>query len=107
MPDNCVNEPLPHLLKAEKNIADSPAPLVWVYPVREFTTSHSEESLNEMYYGDKYICEAINNGFPLNCVVSTDIFLKTSLELYKKSVLISPVPQTDEVKQKLKLLTML
>lgn len=102
MPDNCVNEPLPHLLKAEKDIADSPAPLVWVYPVREFTTSRSEESLYEMYYGDKYISEAINNGFPLNCVVSTDIFLKTSLELYKKSVLISPVPQTEEIKQRLK-----
>ena len=102
MPDNCVNEPLPHLLKAEKDAADSPAPLVWVYPVREFTSSRSEDSLYEMYYGDKYICEAINNGFPLNCVVSTDIFLKTSLELYKKSVLISPIPQTDEIKQRLR-----
>ena len=101
MPDNCVNEPLPHLLKAEKDIADDIAPLVWVYPMREFTTSHSEETLYEMYYGDKYISEAINNGFPLNCVVSTDIFLKTSLDLYKKSILISPIPQTQEVRQRL------
>ncbi|MEE1007430.1 MAG: hypothetical protein U0L66_09620, partial [Acutalibacteraceae bacterium] len=69
MPDNCVNEPLPHLLKAEKDIADDIAPLVWVYPMREFTTAHSEEALYEMYFGDKYISEAINNGFPLNCVV--------------------------------------
>ena len=75
---------------------------MWVYPVREFTSSRSEDSLYEMYYGDKYICEAINNGFPLNCVVSTDVFLKTSLETYKKSVLISPIPQTEEIKQRLK-----
>ena len=101
MPDNCVNEPLPHLLKAEKDIADDIAPLVWVYPMREFTTAHSEEALYEMYFGDKYISEAINNGFPLNCVVSTDIFLKTSLDLYKKSILISPIPQTQEVRQRL------
>lgn len=102
MPDNCVNEPLPHLLKAEKDIADAIAPLVWVYPMREFTTSHSEDALYEMYYGDKYISEAINNGFPLNCVVSTDNFLKTPLEIYKKSILISPIPQTKEVFDKLR-----
>ena len=101
MPDNCVNEPLPHLLKAEKDIADGIAPLVWVYPMREFTTSHTEEALYEMYYGDRYISEAINNGFPLNCVVSTDNFLKTPLDIYKKSILISPVPQTKEVADKL------
>ena len=40
MPDNCVNEPLPHLLKAEKDIADDIAPLVWVYPMRGFTADH-------------------------------------------------------------------
>ena len=101
MPDNCVNEPLPHLLKAEKDIADDIAPLVWVYPMKEFTTSHSEDVLYEMYFGDKYISEAINNGFPLNCVVSTDNFLKTPLELYKKSILISPIPQTKEIADKL------
>ena len=102
MPDNCVYEPLPHLLKAEKDISDGIAPLVWVYPMREFTTSHSEEALYEMYFGDKYISEAINNGFPLNCVVSTDNFLKTPLELYKKSILISPIPQTKEIADKLR-----
>ena len=101
MPDNCVNEPLPHLLKAEKDIADDIAPFVWVYPMREFTTSHSEEALYEMYFGDKYISEAINNGLPLNCVVSTDNFLKTPLELYKKSILISPIPQTKEIADRL------
>ena len=101
MPDNCVNEPLPHLLKAEKDIADDIAPLVWVYPMREFTTSHLEEELYEMYFGDKYISEAINNGFPLNCVVSTDNFLKTPLEGYKKCILISPIPQTKEIADRL------
>ncbi len=101
MPDNCVYEPLPHILKAEKDISDSPAPLVWVYPMREYTTSHSEELLFEMYYGDKYISEAINNGFPLNCVVSSDIFLKNDLNLYKRSILVSPISQCSEILEKL------
>lgn len=101
MPDACVYEPLPHLLKAEKDSADAPAPLVWVYPVREFTSSSDADTLYEMYWGDQYIRHAINNGFPLNCVVSTDIFLKTDLSLYEKSILISPVPQSQEIADRL------
>ena len=101
MPDNCVYEPLPHLLNAEKNIADKPAPFVWVYPMKEYTTSKSEQTLKDMYFGDNYIKEAINSGFPLNCVVSTDNFLKTPLSVYKASVLVSPIPETIEVFDKL------
>lgn len=99
MPDCCVNEPLPHLLKAEKDAGDEPAPLVWIYPMREYTSASTEESLKGMYFGDKFICEAINSGLPLNCVVSTDNFLKHEQALYKKSILISPaISNTDVVK---------
>lgn len=100
-PDNCVYEPLPHILKAEKDIADDISPLVWVYPMREFTTTLDENHLKEMYFGDNYIKKAINNGLPLNCVVSSDIFLKTNLSIYKKSVLITPVQINKDVKAKL------
>ena len=102
MPDDCVNEPVPHLLKAEKDEADAPAPLVWVYPMREYTTSFSEDVLREMYLGDNYIRHAISAGLPLNCVVSTDNFLKTKPELYRSCILLSPVPETDAVAQKLR-----
>lgn len=93
MPDCCVNEPLPHILKAEKDASDEPAPLVWVYPMREYTTLEGSVLLEEMNLGDHYICDAINNGFPLCCVVSTDNFLKHDAEIYRKSILISPVPE--------------
>ena len=101
MPDICVNEPLPHLLKAEKNSADAPAPLVWVYPMREYTTSQNADLLCEMNLGDNYICDAINDGLPLCCVVSTDNFLKHGSEVYKKSILISPVPTEKAVLDRL------
>lgn len=97
MPDSCVNEPLPHLLKAEKDAADEPAPFVWVYPMREYTTSQDATLLKEMNLGDRFICDAINNGFPLCCVVSTDNFIKHGADVYKKSILISPVPENPEV----------
>ena len=101
MPDACVNEPLPHLLKAEKNSADAPAPLVWIYPMREYTTSSDAALLKEMNLGDNYVCDAINDGFPLCCVVSTDNFIKHNNEIYEKSILISPVPISSAVLDKL------
>lgn len=101
MPDQCVNEPLPHILKAEKNAADMPAPFVWIYPMREYTTSLDAELLREMNLGDNYICDAINDGFPLCCVVSTDNFLAHSADVYKNSVIISPAPESDEIALKL------
>ena len=101
MPDQCANECLPHLLKAEKNSPDSPAPIVWVYPMREYTSSNDASLLKEMHEGDNFICDAINNGFPLCCVVSTDNFLKHSADIYRSSMLITPVPINPAITDKL------
>lgn len=101
-PDACVNEPLPHILKAEKDIADSPSPIVWVYPMREFSSATSEAELSEMYYGDNFVIEMINDCFPLNCVVSADNFSKHDLSLYKSRILLSPAFQSENVLQKLR-----
>ena len=101
MPEACVNEPIPHLLKAKKDAPDAVCPAVWVYPMREFTTATDGEWLREMNEGDRFICESINNGLALNCVVSTDNFLKTSLEIYKSSVLISPIPMNNDILERL------
>ena len=101
MPDSCVYEPLPHLMKAEKDCADRPAPFVWVYPMREYATADTEQLLSEMYYGDMFICGAINSGFPLNCVVSADIFMKLPLSLFADSVLISPVQPNGAAQERL------
>lgn len=102
MPDACVNEPLPHLLKAEKDVSDEIAPLVWVYPMKEYTTARSAPQLREMNLGDHYICDAINDGLPLCCVVATDLFSGHDTKLYQKSLLISPVPEEKAVLEKLK-----
>lgn len=91
MPDSCVNEVIPHILKAEKDAPDEPAPLVLVYPFREYTTAVADsEGLREMYFCDSFMQDAINQGFPLATVVATDIFANHSLELYNKSVLVVP-----------------
>ena len=87
MPDACVNEPLPHILKAEKDFSDEPAPLVWIYPMREYTTSEDAELLREMNLGDSFIMNAINDGLPLCCVCSTDNFKSHRDAVYKKSII--------------------
>jgi hypothetical protein len=54
-----------------------------------------------MNTGDNFISSAINDGFPLCCVASTDNFLRHSISIYKKSTLISPAPESDEILHKL------
>lgn len=87
--------PRPYLLKAEKDAADELPFLVWVYPLREYTTAKDENSLYEMYYGDSFICDAINDGFPLNCVVDADIFRETDQSVYQGRILVVPTSLTD------------
>lgn len=93
MPDSCVYEPLPHILKAVKDMPDAPSPVVWVYPFREYNDYKDEKSINEAFFGDWFIRGAINNGFPLSTVVSTDNFIKNrKSSIYDASVIVSTVP---------------
>ncbi len=93
MPDACANEPIPHLLKASKETPDAPSPVVWVYPFDEYSSAKTEQDLKEMFSGDWFIRGAINNGLPMNTVVTTTNFTKHNKELYANSVLVSAVPK--------------
>ncbi len=96
MPDSCAYEVIPHLLKAEKNAPDEPAPLVLVYPLREYTTATEGSMLREMYFGDRFLEKAINVGFPITSVVSADFFARHDSTLYRKCVLLVPARLSDE-----------
>ena len=76
--------------------------MVLVYPMREYTTTGDDQMLREMYFGDVFVKEAINNGFPLATVVSTDNYMKHSDELYSECILVVPAAlENDAVKAKL------
>lgn len=92
MPDSCVYEPLPHILKAKKDAPDGVSPLVWVYPFKEYGAADSAEELSAMYSGDWFVRGAINCGLPLNQVVSDDNFAALDKTLFRGSVVITPVP---------------
>lgn len=98
MPTQVPNEVIPHILTARRNAPDAPGPFVWVYPFDEYHewAYEAPDRLSEIYSGDWVIRQAINNGFPLNTVVSTAGFvasLEKKPDLYRHAVLVSIAPQ--------------
>lgn len=97
MPDRVPREVTPLLLDALSHAPDAPPPTVWVYPFDEYHehTFGAEARLAEPLAGDWLIAGAINEGLPLNAVVSSAAFLAslaTTPDRYRASVLVTPVP---------------
>lgn len=102
MPESCVNEPLPHIKRALKEMPDTPSPLVWLYPFTEYMEAQSEARIQEMFSEDWYIRGAINEGLPLSSVMNTDDYLacRGAENLFAESILIVPVPKADTALEK-------
>jgi len=100
MPPKCPEEVIPHVLAALADAPDRPGPLVWLYPFDEYHDKvfGPHPQTDESFFGDWFLRAAINNGFPLNTVVSTRSFLASQPQqpaLYRGSVLVTPVPDAD------------
>lgn len=95
MPDACANEVSPHLLKAIKESADRVAPIVWVYPFNEYSDASDEGMIRDMYFEDRFIEDAINEGLFISSVTASDSFLNHDKSIYASSVIITPVPIAD------------
>lgn len=93
MPENCVNEVIPHLLRAEKDSPDEPGAFVWIYPFEQYMNACDEWTLREMLKGDLFAARAIGNGFPLSAISSCGNFIKQDKAIYGKSILFTPVPE--------------
>ncbi|MDR0574870.1 MAG: hypothetical protein LBG96_12730 [Tannerella sp.] len=97
MPDQAPDEVIPHILQGRRMGADQAGPVVWVYPFEEYHhwAYHQPERLEEIYYGDWFIRQALNDGFPMNTVVSTTNFaalMKDGYNGFNESVLVTVVP---------------
>lgn len=105
MPKEVPDEVIPHLLKARYDSPSAPGPFVWVYPFDEYHdwALGQTDRLQEVYFGDWFIRQAINNGFPLNTVISTTSFsrlIKNKQDYFKQSVLITVVPTAGSALEK-------
>lgn len=93
--ETCAAESLPHFLRAIKESPDMPSPIVWVYPFDEYNDAKTDQEMKEMYSEDWFIRNAINSGLPLSTITSTTDFLTQKKEIYKESILLTPVPAAD------------
>ncbi|MDD5053134.1 MAG: hypothetical protein PHO27_10425 [Sulfuricurvum sp.] len=105
MPVQVPNEVTPHILKARMDAPTAPGPLVWVYPFDEYHdwAHRFKDRLPEIYYGDWYIRQSINNGFPLNTVISTTSFQSVIIknpDLFKQSILVTIAPDAGSALEK-------
>ena len=93
LPREATESLIPHINQALRDTPDAPGPFVWLYPFEEyhnwvFTSQHRND---EVFASDLFIRDAINNGLPLNTVLST----KDCSQLPSGKIIISPVPQAD------------
>jgi len=97
MPEQGPLEVIPRLLRAMDHFSDAPGLVTWIYP---FDENHDlvfgpRPRPGEVFFGDWFLRNAVNSGFPLNTVVSTANFLRSrreSPDLYRHTILASPVP---------------
>ncbi|HBE01182.1 MAG TPA: hypothetical protein DC049_01720, partial [Spirochaetia bacterium] len=100
MPVECPNETIPHILRGYEEFPDVPGPFVWVYPFDEYhdLTFSKPERISEVFFGDWFIRDAVNNGLPLNTVASGRIF-KTTMEnnpaFYQDRIIVTIVPEAE------------
>jgi hypothetical protein len=82
----CPAEVIPHLRRALRDAPDQPGLLTWLYPFRELheAVEESNEASGDVFFHDWFIRNAINQGLPLNTVISTDQYLAMTDEALKK-----------------------
>ena len=97
MPEKVPNEVTPHILSAMNDYSDAPGLVTWVYPFDEYhdMTFGPSPELAQVFFGDWFMRGAVNNGFPLNSVVSTRQFLKAFRarpDFFQKTILLAYAP---------------
>ncbi len=97
MPEKCPNEIIPHILTALEHRPDCPGLTVWVYPFDEYQDmlSAARPRLEEPFFSDWFMRAAIDDGFPLNTIVTTKNFiasLRKEPKLYERSILVTSAP---------------
>ena len=105
MPDQVPNEVIPHLLQGRRIAPDQPGQGVWVYPFEEYHNwaFHQPARVGEIFYGDWFVRQALNDGFPMNTVVSTATFtslMQQGNPLFNGSVLVTIVPEAGSEMEK-------
>ncbi len=94
LPRRCPNEVIPHLLESFRTYPDAPGLVTWLYPFEYYCDMGLRLGHNDrMLMDDWFIESAIDGGLPLNTVVSDTVFSKIDPSIFKKTIIVCPVPQ--------------
>jgi hypothetical protein len=101
LPDQIPSEVIPLLKEAFADGPDSAAPLVWVYPFDEYSdiVRGNEPHPELVFIEEMFLGECVQNGLPLNTVISTGNFRKlivSGKDSLAESILIVPVSAASE-----------
>ncbi|MFC5402620.1 hypothetical protein [Cohnella soli] len=80
--EDCPAEVIPHLRRAIRDFPDKAGILTWLYPFSEYSASveRSAEASKLIFFEEWFVRNAVNQGLPLNTVLSTDDFAAMSVE---------------------------
>ncbi len=97
MPEKVPNEVTPDILSAMEDFSDAPGLVTWVYPFDEYydMTFGAKPALPQVFFGDWFMRGAVNNGFPLNSVVSTKQFkqaFRVKPDFFRRTTLLAYAP---------------
>jgi hypothetical protein len=97
MPVRVPNEVIPHLLECRRSAPDQAGPLLWAYPFDEYHDHAFGPSgtVEEPWFGDWLVHSAINQGLPLNTVISVRNLLANP-QTCRGGILITPVPRAGD-----------
>ncbi|WP_256759538.1 hypothetical protein [Cohnella sp. WQ 127256] len=73
---DCPAEVIPHLRRAIQDFPDQAGILTWLYPFGEYheAVAASEDESKTIFFEEWFVRNAVNQGLPLNTVLSTDEF---------------------------------
>lgn len=93
LPRRCPVEVIPYILDAYSHYPDAAGPVTWVYPFEHYhKIGYEKDRAGEVLFGDWFIKSAIDEGMPLNSVISDKSFIKAAKNIAGKTVLVMPVP---------------
>ena len=97
LPEWIPDEVIPHIKLGFSQAPDQAGPFVWIYPFDEYEamTYAGEWQMAQVFSGDLFFQEALNNFLPVNTVVSSKTFVdhhEAGSKEYRDRILIAPVP---------------
>jgi len=106
MPESVPNESIPHLLRAWNERPDAAGPIVWLYPFDELHDAMfgDNPSPERLFHNDWCVREMLNDGLPVNTVISTRAFTalgRRALEVLVERILLAPTPLNTEAEKQL------